>query len=68
MSVRDKWVDRIMIGMVFGGVILCIFCVGMIIFLAVQGPQTVEYKTPDGGTVACTPSGRSCDWGGDNGS
>lgn len=64
----DKIVDRIMIAMISVGVGLFIFCMVMIVFLLVRGPQTVEYQTPDGGTVVCTPSGRSCDWGGDDGS
>lgn len=64
----DKWVDRFMIGVMSVTAVLAIFCVGMIVFMLVRGPQTVEYQTPDGGTVMCTPSGRSCDWGGSDGS
>lgn len=68
MSVSDKWVGRIVIGIISVSGVLVLFCVGMIVFLLVRDPQMVEYQTPEGGTVMCTPSGRSCDWGGDDGS
>ncbi|GEM_PF-6913678 len=68
MSVRDNQKDPFMVGLITIGIVLVAFLVGMTACLLWQGPPPVEYQMPDGSTVMCDPSDRSCNGGGTDGS